>query len=150
MITREQVADLQPGDVVEVVYRGSITREASGYVYVNGRKMLCTPDGDPAAWTSGAELTVVSRAPRPLYANHPRTEPVPGDVVRVICTDAPDDCYTNVYLPRDADEHRPWVELSPPHSRYERADAEPRDLAGWEMHLLVDGETGQTVPAQQA
>jgi hypothetical protein len=80
-ITREQVAGLRLGDVVEIrderypaaVVRGPISRVDEEAVAF----------GD---WTFFSEeamtLTVIERAPRPLYVNHDRTEPLPGDVIR--------------------------------------------------------------------
>jgi hypothetical protein len=88
-ITREQVADLRPGDVVEIsdVHwpNGTVVR---GPLWLDGDTLHCAGeyvrhhDGSAPAGGATQTLTVVSRAPRPLYVNHDRTEPVPGDVVR--------------------------------------------------------------------
>jgi hypothetical protein len=134
-ITREQVADLQPGDVVEMVashwpegtsWRGPLygsggeLRVAGGLVrYDNGDPM------DDARWS----LTVVSRAPRPLYVNHPRTEPVPGDVVR---EDDPEGAAT-------------WLMDSFGTWQSKDSTCRPEHMEG-RLRLLVDGETGQVVP----
>lgn len=84
-IPREQVADLQPGDVVELrfrsgsIVRGPLTRFGPGLGIADvGRSVR-----DGGGYPPDAEgLTVISRAPRPLYVNHSRTTPVVGDVVR--------------------------------------------------------------------
>jgi hypothetical protein len=145
VITREQVADLQPGDVVE--YRrddwpeGALVRgpvEQAGprepmYV-LKGIFGIAEWDGSPFEGRSSS-LTVISRAPRPLYINHPRTEPVQGDVVRdeggaglalFICTHDDEETW---WLNAGAD----WI-----------APAEMQDKR---LRLLVDGETGQVVPS---
>jgi hypothetical protein len=92
-ITKEQVADLREGDVVEMTWSVN-----GGQVNVRGplvageRELLSVagywvrePNGSPiqALGRDGRRtLTVVSRAPRPLYVNHPRTAPVDGDIAR--------------------------------------------------------------------
>jgi hypothetical protein len=140
-ITREQVADLQPGDVVELTHashegvtlRGPArTHRDSGVVWV-GDTLLMDLRGelrDASRWT---HLTVVSRAPRLLYVNHPRTEPVAGDVVRDVDGDAwqfdrdewwcasPDACDEDDPLGCPIDHFRP-------------------------LTLLWDGQTKQVVP----
>ena len=83
-IPREQVADLRPGDVVELRYdnypetviRGPLHGGATLYVAF---LVVRHADGRPGV---GDSLTVISRAPRPLYVNHERTTPIDGDVVR--------------------------------------------------------------------
>lgn len=71
----------------------------------------------------------------PLYVNHPRTEPVPGDVVR----NADVNC---------GDETRTWFLDYVGHWRVTRAHK--TELSGCNLparlRLLVDGETGQVVP----
>jgi hypothetical protein len=152
-LTREDVADLRAGDVVEmrwssypdVFVRGPLHENSLGALYVG---WLCVRygEGGGAAYGDG-ELTVISRAPRPLYVNHDRTEPVPGDVVRFVCDDHPDDSYTNAFLPRSDRDALPWVPLTHgPGERYSDEQADCRHLSGWRMVLLVDGETGEVVP----
>lgn len=147
MITREQVADLRPGDVVEVaadhwpsgsVWRGPVY-EALGDLRVAGG-LVRYDDGEPlrgAEWT----LTVVSRAPRPLYVNHDRTEPVPGDVVRDADSDL--DVDRRVWLCDPAGDWWTGAEDTV------RMAGSPTFEIGFpeRLWLLVDGETGQVVPS---
>jgi len=131
-ITREQVADLRPGDVVDLVTRERITVAQ----VVDGEAYPYIGDGSAPELLS---LTVISRAPRPLYVNHDRTEPVAGDVVRdadggdgrVWIVDASGDCWTphagTVYM-KGATLDRLGITLPD------------------RLRLLVDGETGQVVP----
>jgi hypothetical protein len=143
MITREQVADLQPGDVVEVaseewpagtVVRGPLWMQDGETLQV-ARTVVRHWDGHEP-FDTGLTLTVVSRAPRPLYVDSDKTEPDPGDVVR------------------DADDGRSlsaWL--------YGRSELgimawrgtvtgvwHLRDILPARLRLLVDGETGQVVP----
>lgn len=140
-ITREQVADLREGDVVELAggnlrgatVRGPVFREHNGWLLVGPDQVVRDPDGAPSS-DSRRTLTVVSRAPRPLYVNHPRTEPVPGDVVRDAEVLAP----AGVWL-------RPWD-----NGAWIYADGGTRHLNSELptcLRLLVDGETGQVVPS---
>lgn len=80
---------------------------------------------------------VTAQEPRPaLYVNHPRTEPVAGDVVR----DEDGDLWTLV--DRSAyGELRAW-HWSTTASKW--LHNSPERVAG--AVLLVDGETGQVVP----
>lgn len=140
-ITREQVADLQPGDVVRLVqvcedgsryiFEGPV-RADGGSALVFADWWLRTDTGDVPEWVD--ELTVVSRAPRPLYVNHDRTEPVTGDVVR------------------DGEGVVRWVaRVATGVPSYWSHDYQPS--SGWTHHrnppkpltLLVDGKTGQIV-----
>jgi hypothetical protein len=135
-ITREQVADLRPGDVVELTHashegvtlRGPArTHRDSRAVWV-GDTLLMDLRGelrDASRWT---HLTVVSRAPRPLYVNHPRTEPTHGDTAAWV-----GDQSGRVYWRADGF----W--LCNDGGRYD-ADQMPARL-----RLLVDGETGRCV-----
>lgn len=138
MITREQVGALQPGDVVRCTsprYPGLFSegplRESGGRLMLGGSVIRCD-DGSPSYpdWT----LTVVSRAARPLYVNHPRTEPVPGDVVRD--ADSSNDRHTWVKNV-DGFTHE-WLAV-PGHVYV------PREQLPDRLRLLVDGETGQVV-----
>lgn len=102
-ITREQVADLQPGDVVELICvrdwnvnvrgelrpfpmgqhpRASITGIV-GLTLGPGLVVRRADGGVAAMWTdANYSLVIVSRTPRPLYVNHPRTEVKQHDVIR--------------------------------------------------------------------
>ena len=142
MITREELADLRPGDVVELTdtrYPGVVTsgplRDDAGELLL-GAFTVRAFDGLPAH-PRQRTLTVVSRAPRPLYVNHPRTEPVAGDVVR----DADDDTGDQRTWMLDAGGHvrTPW-RCGFIGGSYTRGDLPAR------LRLLVDGETGQAVP----
>ncbi len=156
MITSEQVADLQPGDIVEYAGHPELKgakvigplhlRNGDGTLYVADYVVRDT-GGEPGRYArEQLTLTVVSRAPRPMYVNHPRTKPVPGDVVRL--TDCVGDSYTNVYLPRNEQDDEPWLSIHhDPGARYSDEDALVGHLDGWQTRLLVDGETGQVVPS---
>jgi hypothetical protein len=139
-ITRAQVADLRPGDVVEMRFpsgaslRGPLTEvnfgAGLGLGIVDVGWSVRLSDGTPAwALTDlGATLTVVSRAPRRLYVNHPRTKPVMGDIVR----------------DREGD---PWLRFQ----EHWSVAADDRTYSTDELReyaplsLLWDGETGQVV-----
>jgi hypothetical protein len=143
VIDREQVADLQPGDVVELTRdewpAGSAVRgplrasdgiENALYL-LDGFFGVRNPQGEP--YEPNGTLTVVSRAPRPLYVNHPRTEPVQGDVVRDADSDEP-----GIWVRARLDFGAPWYGSGT--SARSRAELPAR------LRLLVDGETGQVVP----
>lgn len=147
MITREQVADLRPGDVVEVsgypVLKGATVRgpivasEGRGKRLVVGPVVVRHSDGSPPLqYSDDSEfiLTVVSRAPRPLYVNHARSEPVPGDVVT---EDTPGGRGLWFFVQFIENSTR-WVATSG--RTVNRVDLPDR------LRLLVDGETGQVVP----
>lgn len=136
-ITRENV---QPGDIVEA-WRASWTvgQKVVGPVVAQGNALVV---GDfIVGWLDGAELdtdktvTVVSRAPRPLYVNHPRTEPVAGDIARDedgdLWTLVDKSAYGQLRAWHWSTEARKWM-----HNNPER-------VAG--ATLLVDGETGEVV-----
>jgi hypothetical protein len=141
-ITRADVADLQPGDVVEVVHeawptgtviRGPLTEHPiSGALMVAGDIYVRRFDGSEPAAGGYMHLTVISRAPRPLYVNHPRTEPVAGDVARQEsgCPSG----HTWHYL---GDDRPHWWRFDDTRIPF---DENAR------LSLLVDGETGQVVP----
>jgi hypothetical protein len=141
VITREQVADLRPGDVVELTdqflctTRGPLRELGAGGALLLGAFAVVRYADGGSAGRADWSLTVTSRAPRPLYVNHDRTEPVPGDVVR----DADSDD-TRVWLfDGDAPERRPWYPSNDTHMC-------ARDDLPTRLRLLVDGETGQVVP----
>jgi hypothetical protein len=142
-ITREQVADLQPGDVVElrddrwpeVVIRGPVRITENGDSYAVGELGISPaflPEFRQPYNAATRTLTVVSRAPRPLYVNHPRTEPAGGDVAR----DADGDLPGRVWVYAGIAGTWRWAE-------------HPSEAAGQlkdvRLRLLVDGETGQVV-----
>lgn len=150
MITHEQVKDLRPGDVVELfrnywpdgsVVRGPLYSE-NGYLYV--ANVAIVDDSERMPLGASYFLTVVSRAPR-LYVNHPRTEPVQGDVVRFEDTRCPENSYTNVY-DNCGDRHHPWLALSGERWRHDQAMPRESLRHHYSLRLLVDGETGQVVP----
>lgn len=136
-IAREQVADLRKGDVVEiresdhpdVVTRGALHEAPNGALDLGGIYRVRSADGQRRL-AARCELTVVSRAPRPLYVNHDRTEPVPGDVVRADEFPAMKTTWRRI---RDR-----WIDQHGVPS----ADS---DMA-FPKRLLVDGTTGQVVP----
>lgn len=146
-ITRERIADLCPGDVVELrddrwpegtVTRGPLRKTDHGLCVA--ALMVVDSLGDLFDAGGHRSLTVVSRVPRPLYVNHSRTEPVPGDVVR----DA-DRPTTNVWVYHGLpDEDAPW---DPPLPWAVPGSGLRRDRAALpaRLRLLVDGETGEAV-----
>jgi hypothetical protein len=135
VITAEPVADLQPGDVVEMRrISWPEGQKVVGPVSRDGNALLVAEQ--VVHWLDGAELdsdkvvTVISRAPRSLYVNHPRPEPVNGDTV--------------------ADEDNggaswTWHRIR---GTWYRTDGVSfsRDEMPTRLRLLVDGETGQVVP----
>ncbi len=144
MITREQVADLQPGDVVEygghpelkgAKVVGPLHRRNDDRVLYVADYVVRDADGEPGRYArEHLTLTVVSRAPRPLYVNHPRTEPMPGDVVR-------DADKGPIRWPIWLRQASRWAELNCDNSCTWRG---PHELPT-RLRLLVDGETGQVV-----
>jgi hypothetical protein len=135
MTSREQVADLQPEDVVEITsptQPGFLTRGplvADGYGGLRVGVMLVRTIAGEVGITlerDGYDLTVVSRAPRPLYVNHSRTEPTCGDTAN------PSDGTSSVAF-RTATG---WIWPN-------GTSARPGEHG---LRLLVDGETGQVVP----
>ena len=139
-ISREQVADLQPGDVVRLVRTNGEHRYTyEGPVKDDGGDALAFDDwwlrdrrGNAPEWCES--LTVVSRAPR-LYVNHDRSEPVPGDVVR-------DEMTGDVYVREHNTVLRPDPFWWCPVQGRSRRD----DCINLPLTLLVDADTGQVVP----
>jgi hypothetical protein len=140
-ITPEQVAGLRPGDVVELTDRnwpdGTILR---GPLWADGDELRV---GDAAmirwpmrAWMpyqhKDRTLRVISRRPRPLYVNHDRTKPVPGDVVR----DAKK--HTTSSLTWGFFIDGAWMRIS-------TGCTADRSTMPDRLRLLVDGETGMPV-----
>jgi hypothetical protein len=150
VITREQVADLQPGDVVEVAHRDWSGQKMSGPLkstgevtgeYVEALRLCGYPirdnRGEPinGPWT----LTVVSRAPRPLYVNHDRAEPVPGDYAR----DEDADGIRLILRTRGERFPDKWIDQDGIERTYDH-------IPGRRLRLLVDGETGRALPSEPA
>lgn len=145
MISKEQVADLRVGDVVEMtsddwpagsVVRGPLTASDwgdLGLYLLDGEIGVRNWQGGP--YDPTGTLTVVSRAPRPLYVNHDRTKPVPGDVVR----DADDEQGTTTWVKNSYGFSYEWLNNSV-HVYVSREELPDR------LRLLVDGETGRCVP----
>lgn len=141
-ITPEQVADLQPGDVVELrseqwpdgtLITGPLW-EDRGVLKVASAAVRW-PDLEPYG-ASTRSLTVLSWTPRPLFTNHPRTEPVVGDVV----TDEEAALPLTVFRVAGEDYSDPdrWIDQYGTERTYEHLSP-PRRL-----RLLVDGETGRS------
>lgn len=138
-ITAAQIAELRDGDFVELrslehdgfVVRGFIRHE--GETKYIGPNLLCWDRGRPASWVNEYRLTVVERAPDPIYVNHRRGTPVRGDVVR----NADDLNDSRVWMFTEPDGPLAWVESSD-HCR-------SRDQLPERLLLLVDGQTGWAV-----
>lgn len=149
MITREQVADLRPGDVVELTFpsgsriRGPLTDneyEAQRLKIASTGWTVRSASGDPGSSlrAGGASLTVVSLAPpRQLYVNHPRTEPVIGDVV--IDEDADETVIVFRVAGQQYRDPDRWIDQYGTERTYEHLSP-PRRL-----RLLVDGKTAEIV-----
>lgn len=151
-ITREQVADLREGDVVELrrddwpdtITRGPL-RTSDGSLEI-ADMIVRWADGSLPTWVGRGHLTVISRAPRPLYVNHPRTQPVPGDVVR----DADSEARAQIWVcgeepPGDRFEYpeaRSWLRWNAGNGRWTYF---PQSDLPASLRLLVNGETGQVV-----
>lgn len=139
----QEVADLNPGDVVElisskdpnVVTKGPLreTGKRSGRSWLMlGSLVIRTPEGKANNYEGRIDrLTVISRAPQPLYVNHPRTHCASGDVAR-----PPGSTYHAIY----SHTYGWW---------------NPSGWSGWEpmpskgLTLLVDGDTGLVVTHEQ-
>ena len=141
MITREQVADLQPGDVVEfrahddpdVFTRGPVSILGDSGIRLGSHLVLLYSGGNGVGeFESQGTLTVISRVPRALYVNHDREKPAPGDVVR----NADDDTDRRIWVSDGLDGGHLWGSL--PEMEHTERSAMPKRL-----RLLVDGETGQ-------
>lgn len=147
MITREQVKDLRGGDFVElhrqgwpddVVVRGTLRDDSCAGELWLGDYSIFSENGNEPDWLTfpGTTLTVVYRAPRPLYVNHNRTEARAHDVVRdgagVIRHHGPvSDSTDPTWWAWEVESGFRWTWTSTP----------PQPLI-----LLVDGVTGQVVP----
>lgn len=138
-MSAQDAQDLRAGDVVVVAHsgwpegsfiRGELYEQECGPgLYCCGFQ-VANSDGTtflPDVW---AEVTVVSRAPRPLYVNHPRTEPVNGDTVADEDNGGADWTWHRV--------HDEWLRADG--ASFVRSELPAR------LRLLVDGETGRVVP----
>jgi hypothetical protein len=149
MITREQVADLRPGDIVELsdasfhgaVIRGSLWNNGTEQLNV-GAYIVRDPSGSPYA-SEHRTLTVISRAPRPFYVNHDRDHPVLGDAVR----DADDFTDTRWWRYDNLSPTVGWpwqlgatAGVAPTYY--------PRESLPRRLRLLIDGTTG--LPPEEA
>jgi hypothetical protein len=146
VITADQVEDLHPGDVVEIVrgdhpqvsVRGPLSSGPAGELWLGDLNVAIASGGYDDRRTHWAKhpasrLTVIARIPRPIYVNYNRTAPVPGDVVR----DADDPDNPKVWMSAlDAEGDQCWVDV-------ERIA--PREKMPARLRLLVDGETGLQV-----
>lgn len=142
-ITREQLTDLEVGDVVELSWPSlsdpQVSHKVQGPVKPYdpfGTSLFlgpyCVRDirGNPVHGEKRT-LTVISRAPRPFYVNHSRTEPARGDVVRA----AEGGIWAGtIWIKTDKYWH------SSGDMAYRRQEMPTR------LHLLVDGTTGQVIP----
>lgn len=147
-LTRTDLEDLTAGTIVE--YRrdvwpaGSCIRgplesfgsDRSLYI-LTGLFGVRQENGDP--YEPRAEITVIAdaEAEPSLYVNHPRTKPVPGDVMIPVSHSA-SDVATWSWCPLGSGSYR-WRET--------QSDTwiDPEELDD-DLLLLVDGETGMTVP----
>jgi hypothetical protein len=139
-ITAEQTADLQVGDIVRytghaqangATIEGPVYQHADGSLRVGPGLVIRTAGGAPIPDTN-IVLAFVSKAQRPLYVNHSRTEPVGGDVARLV-----DSTSTRVWFYASAINAPGWYDTRG--GRFERP-------ASVSLRLLVDGATGQPVP----
>lgn len=146
MITRERVKDLQAGDVVEMQGPGGLSVRGRLATYgeaslvfgpnVNtGAWTVRTRLGDPGGLFADWDITNVVPGPRPLYANHPRTRPMPGDVV----SRGDHDNATWSFAPLVSTGANRWRNTA----NQEWFDRD--DFERIPVFLLVDGETGQVV-----
>jgi hypothetical protein len=145
VITREQVAELQPGDIIEVFdtrngvsVRGKVYNY-SGPIWIGnpGHTQLTVASGELVGWAREdvASLKVITRAPRKVYVNSDRTEVRQHDVIRdgegVIRHQGPvSDVTDAAWWSWEVDPGFRWTWTSTP----------PQPLT-----LLVDGETGEVV-----
>lgn len=139
MITAEQVSELQRGDVVRYTGHPALNgATVEGPLYVGSRSELFVgaeyvvrmQDGAPFT-NHDIALAIVSRAPRPLFTNHSRAEPIEGDVVRL----ADDDTRSRVWFYMQGAATPGWYDRAG-----RRIDGRPGD--GRALRMLVDGETG--------
>jgi hypothetical protein len=136
-ITPEHVADLMPGDVVRLAgHTSAHGATIEGPLYLDETGRLCVGPGLVVRQADGApnsnanlSLAIVSKAERPMYVNHPRVEPVKGDVFR-----SAEIQNTNLWM------FAGKTVVSKDGDIFRRGEL-PADL-----HLLIDGETNEVVP----
>lgn len=151
-MTKDDVADLREGDIIEITYtqhpgvilRGPVRnlRPASNSLAV-GSSIVRFSDGETGPQID--TVRVIERAARPVYKNSDRTEYKIGDIVTY------DDYYFGRIGPfrytgevewagsQEAGGYTAWV------GSRGRANRAPVDHAD-ELILLVDGETIEAVP----
>lgn len=146
-ITRERLADLQAGDVVQATHdlwpegsfiRGPVTPWNDGQprdqaLYLCGYPIRTADGGAPSdadRWT----ILEVEPGPRPVYVNADRMTPAAGDVVR----DADDEQTATTWVLVDHDTGPKWLESGVGTER------DPATLPA-RLKLLVDGHTGKGV-----
>lgn len=128
MNVEEYLKDAHVGDVVRYHHR-AWPRETyvEGPIHGNGLPMV--GGSFLSSWAEHIDrFEVISRAPRPLYNNHPRSRPRPGDVVIEDGT---------AWL------HDTWGKWHSCHSDWTH-DNFIRNNRG-KLTLVIDGETGEVV-----
>lgn len=128
------VTELRAGDEVVIALGGHQGVTISGPLRMDSSG-CCLAVGPMTVVTAGKSvlsqddrLTVTKLAPRPLYINHDRTEPVDGDVVR----DA------------DSGSRQTWVRASS-WATIQYGDFQPSGVLPKRLVLLVDGDTGRAM-----
>ena len=152
MITLEQVADLQPGDVIRLEsldwpsgtsISGPLELSEYGALLLHlpnkqGSYVIREANGS-VLFGPQRTIELISRAPRPLYVNHPRETPAYGDVVR-------DATGTIRYaVPRTMDRRNGpqwWGSIEEHDGEWLHCSTE---FMKKPLTLLWDGETGQVV-----
>lgn len=128
MITAADVADLVPGDVITVTGLNSTATgpliEKDGALYIAGYLLVRDASGRP--FPAIDTLTMVSRAPRPVYANTWRN-PVAGDVARA--ADSSTDSRTWAF------DGESWTPVG--------TGSAPGTSTPNQYRLLIDGDSGR-------
>lgn len=143
-LTPDQVADLMPGDEVEirdarfpeVITHGPLHADLGRLIL--GDRVVRYANGQPS--TATRCMTVVSRVPRTPYVNNSRDRHWNGDVVRN--ADDTTDARVWLYALESADDQHPWcrgVGGRDSQVWWRREDLPER------LVLLVDGVTGRVV-----
>jgi hypothetical protein len=127
VITPEQIADLRAGDVVELTFQQEYDETP---IAMRGTFPAILDFYKGYLGSDEVTLTVVSRAPRPFYVNHPRADRHDGDVA----------------IPA-SDRQVGEVYASWPSGWLVPGQAEPihPDQLTVRLRLLIDGETGEVV-----
>lgn len=128
MITTADVADLQAGDVITVTGLNSTATgpllEKDGCLYIAGYLLVRDASGRP--FPAIDTLTVVSRAPRPVYVNCDRN-PIAGDVARTAGS---------------SDDSRTWAFDGEGWNLVGTGSTPGSDTPG-RYRLLIDGDSGR-------